>query len=61
MALYGVATGNTAATAFAVTAWLGQFVQQTGFGLYYVFKPTPASESDAQKSLPEAAAPSPPA
>jgi len=38
LVLYGVATGDTAATAFALAAWLGQFLQQTGFGLYFLIR-----------------------
>ncbi|HIA01413.1 MAG TPA: flippase-like domain-containing protein [Myxococcales bacterium] len=59
MALYGIATGNPSATAFALVAWLGQLIQQSAFGLYYVAKPS--SEYDVQKSPETEIPPSQPA
>ena len=35
LALYGVATGDASATAFALLAWLGQLLQQGAFGLWF--------------------------
>ncbi len=34
LTLYGVSTGDATATLFGLVAWLGQFVQQTSFGLF---------------------------
>jgi len=38
LTLYGIATGDVAATVFGLVAWLGQLVQQTLFGVWFAAK-----------------------
>jgi len=46
LTLYGVTAGHPEAIAFGLLAWLGQLVQQTLFGLYFLIQPgTPAGAS----------------
>lgn len=54
LALYGVAVGDPTATAFGLMAWLGQFVQQTGFGLWFVNRmerPIPHSDRERARKI----------
>ncbi|MFT7621839.1 MAG: hypothetical protein ACI9WU_001004 [Myxococcota bacterium] len=48
LTLYGVAVGDPTATAFGLMAWFGQFVQQTGFGLWFTLRGR--SERNASKA-----------
>ncbi len=50
LTLYGVAIGNPSATAFGLMAWLGQLVQQTGFGLWFTLR----ADDPATQSTPSA-------